>query len=117
MSRVFCVQEPLKMGPNNVPVPRVNYGTLTPYGHLKFLFAWGEITDRTPMQDTRAYMERARDQLHDFSDADYLVPVGHPGLIAIATLAAAEANDGKVQLLDWSRVLRAYRVVQIDMDA
>jgi hypothetical protein len=114
--RVFVVQEPLKMGPGGVAVPRINYGTLQPFGYLKFLFTWGEITDRTPLDDTTTYLWRARAQLADFRDTDYLVPMGHPGLIAIATLAAAEANDGRIKILDWSRERSAYRVVQIDLN-
>jgi len=114
-ARVFVVQEPLKME-NGVAVPRINYGTLTPFGHLKFLFTWGEINDRMPLLDTSSYLARCRDQLTDFNDADFLVPMGHPGLIALATLAAAEANEGRIKLLDWSRVHGSYRVVGIDLD-
>jgi len=115
-SRVFVVQEPLKMGTDGVPVPRINYGTLHPFGTLKFPFTWGEINDRMLLADTRSYVERARDAMRNFNDRDYLVPMGHPGLIAIATLVAAEENDGRIALLDWSREARAYRVVQIDLN-
>ena len=113
---VYVVQEPLKMGPMGIAVPRINYATLQPFGYLKFLFTWGEINDRMEMLDTSAYRERARDALASFSDADYLVPMGHPGLIALATLAAAEANNRHIKLLDWSREAREYHVVQIDLD-
>jgi len=117
MSRVYVVQEPLKMSPTGVAVPRINYATLTPFGEVRFCFTWGEITDRTLLDDTASYLERARLALATFGDGDYLVPLGHPGLIALCTLAAAEANEGRIALLDWSRVNRAYRVVQIDLDA
>lgn len=117
MPNVYVVQEPLRIGEGGVPVPRINYGTLTPYGTVKFLFSWGEITDDTRLdfEAMRAYMARAREALKDFSDDDYLVPMGHPALIAIATLAAADVN-GRLNILDWSRERRAYRVVQLDCD-
>lgn len=113
--RVFIIQEPLKMV-DGVAVPRINYGTLMPFGEVKFLYSWGEITDRMPLDNMTGYLARTRTALADFTDADYLAPMGHPGLIAIATLAAAEANDGRIKLLDWSRESRDYRVVHIDLD-
>lgn len=113
--RVFLVQEPLHIK-DGVPVPRIGYHTLRPYGEVRFLFSWGELTDRTDLSDTHALLTEARRQLADFSDADYLVPMGNPVLIALATLAAAEANEGRVKMLDWLREERRYRVGAIDLD-
>ncbi len=48
---------------------------------------------------------------------DYLVPMGNPALIAIAVLIATEMTDGRVRILDWMKLERAYRCFNIDLEA
>jgi hypothetical protein len=116
MSIVYIVQEPLRRDPESgVLVPRINYGTITPFGTPRFIFSWGEITDNMELDDLtmQRFIDRARDALRDFSDDDYLVPMGHPALIAAATVAAADRNE-RIRMLDWSRERRGYRVASMD---
>lgn len=113
-SRVFLVQEPLRME-DGVPTPRINYRTLQPFGELRFLFTWGEIQDEDSLNDTAALLIKLRNSLHDFNDADYLVPIGNPALIAMAAMVAADLNDGRVVMLDWMRLPKQYRTVNIDL--
>ena len=117
MSTVYVIQEPLRKDESGALVPRINYGTLTPFGTVRFVFSWGEIRDDMPLgvKDMASYMARARDAMVDYTEADYIVPMGHPALIAAVTLAAAERSP-IVNLLDWSRERRAYRVVSMDVD-
>lgn len=113
-SRAFIVQEPLHMV-NGAAVPRIGYHTITPYGNIQFLFTWSEIKNDSSFADTERYLVRMYDTMHDFSDSDYLVPLGNPALTAMAVLVASEVNQGRVKLLDWIRDERRYRVVQIDL--
>lgn len=114
-SRVFLVQEPLRML-GGVPVPRINYGTLKPYGDVKFLFQWGEVKDDDAMDNTAPLIWKLRASLHDFNDFDYIVPLGNPALIGMAIAVAAECNDGRVQILDWMRDAAQYRTVNVDLN-
>jgi hypothetical protein len=61
-------------------------------------------------------LEHLRDKLACFCDQDFLVPVGNPALIGMATLVAADMNEGRVRMLDWIRDGRRYREVTIDMN-
>jgi len=108
------VQEPLHMV-NGAAVPRIGYHTITPYGNIQFLFTWSEIKNDSAFSDTERYLVRMHETMRDFSDADYLVPLGNPALCAMAVLVAAEVNQGRVKMLDWIRDERRYRVVQIDL--
>ncbi len=113
--RVWITQEPMQMI-GGVPTPRIPYHSLAHMGSVHFVFGWGEVRDDTVMDatHTKVLLDKARMLLADFRDDDVLLPMGNPGLIAIATLAASEANDGRVTVLDWLRNARCYRHVMID---
>ncbi len=42
------------------------------------------------------------EKLSGFNDEDYLLLIGNPGLIGMATALAAYYNEGRVKLLQWS---------------
>ena len=115
MSKVFLVQEPLKRDERGEVVPRINYNTLRPYGDVEFLFEWGELKDADVLTDTDRYLDTLRDKLAEFCDDDYLVLMGNPALCSMAMAIAAEMNDGVVNMLDWLRNERRYRIVHVDL--
>jgi hypothetical protein len=55
-----------------------------------------------------------RDKLKDFSDDDYLLPIGDPSIMVAAAMIAGEKNGGRVKLLKWDRFQQAYIPVQLD---
>jgi hypothetical protein len=114
VSNVYLVQEPLKRDPDVTIVPKINYRTLKPYGDVRFLFQWDELKDDDTL-NPHAMLERLRDLLCDFTDDDYIVPIGNPALIGMAVLIAAECNDGRVRMLDWIKAERRYRIVDVDL--
>jgi hypothetical protein len=114
MGRVFVVQEPLKRVGDSVK-PRIDYDTLTPYGEIKFLFEWSELKDDDVLENTAALIWKLRASLHNFTDEDYIVCLGNPALIGMAVTVAAECNNGSVNILDWIRERRRYRVVTMDL--
>jgi hypothetical protein len=113
--RVFIVQEPLRRSASGEVVPRIDYRTLAPYGDVKFLFAWGDLRDDESLENPAAFLWRLRTLLRTYTSDDYLVLLGNPALTAMATLIAAEQNNGRVRLLDWIRDERQYRIVDIDI--
>ncbi len=117
MPRVYVVQEPLKRDERGEVVPRINYANFRPYGQHEFLFEWGELKDSDPLDDTSPYLDKLRDRLADFQDEDFLVLMGNPALCAMAVAIAAEMNDGIVNLLDWIRNERRYRIVHMDLQS
>lgn len=114
-SRVFVVQEPLKMEAG-VPVPRINLGTLKPYGEVIFLFQWSDFKEDDAFEDSDSIVRELREKLEDFTDDDYIVPLGNPAMIGLAIAVAADCNHGKVRVLDWMRERGRYRLINMDLD-
>lgn len=54
-------------------------------------------------------------KLKDFSDDDYLLLVGDPILIGIATAVASDINNGVVNFLKWDREASAYLEIPADL--
>lgn len=55
-------------------------------------------------------------KLHNFSDEDFLLLIGNPILIGLATAVAADVN-GRVRFLQWSGTNGCYRPVVADVFA
>lgn len=49
-----------------------------------------------------------KSKLKDFSDDDYLLPLGDPVAIGMASIIAAKNNRGRVNFLRWDRQTRTY---------
>jgi hypothetical protein len=56
-----------------------------------------------------------KSKLKDFSDDDYLLAMGDPAAIAIASIIAGDVNNGVVNILKWDRENRAYYNVCCDV--
>lgn len=55
-----------------------------------------------------------REKLKDFSDDDYLLPIGDPSIMVAAAMIAGEKTGGRIKLLKWDRFQQAYIPVQLD---
>jgi len=53
--------------------------------------------------------------LKDFSDEDYLLLIGNPCLIGMATCVAAHYNAGRVNFLQWSARENEYTIIKSEM--
>jgi hypothetical protein len=109
--RVFVVNEPLKHNKDSDRSERmINLEPAQEYGTLVHLLPAGRLSEAThPM------VLALREQLSDFSDNDYLLPVGDPVAICLAAAFAAAANEGRVKYLRWRRGPRCYAVVSTTM--
>lgn len=106
MSNVFIVQE-LRRG-DGTPMH-----DLTParvYGDLKVLIQSNNIGIAI-----QPLVAQLRSQLRGFSDDDYLLTVGDPVAIGVATAIAAEMNRGRVNILKWDRQTRQYVAVDVNI--
>ena len=56
-----------------------------------------------------------RKKLENYCDDDYLIAMGDPVAIAIASMVASEINQGKVNILKYDREQLCYYPVRIDM--
>ena len=56
-----------------------------------------------------------RDKLRNFSDDDYILPIGDPSLIATVAMVASEMNHGKVKFLKWDKYANDYFTVSVDI--
>jgi len=107
---VFAVQEPRSFDrESGIWKPRVNIYTAEPFGEVQTLIPHDHVHAALVTQPTLHKMRRL---LRDFSDEDYLLPVGDPVLIALAAMTAARENRGKVRFLRWSRERKEYDVVE-----
>lgn len=101
---VFIPQEPMKRDFETGEF-RAMYD-LTParnFGDLETLFPSGPI----PL-DTDFVIEVMMQKLRNYTDNDYIMCIGDPTLISIATVCAAKINNFKVSLLRYSKKERFY---------
>jgi len=54
-------------------------------------------------------------KLKNFNDKDFLLAMGDPVAIAIASMVASDINNGKVNMLKWDRENQCYYNVPIDL--
>ena len=108
---VYVVQERKRYDPiAGELVPAVNLMPAAEYGNLIELF-----NHRQHSLLSGPIVRAAKEKLKDFSDGDYLLPIGDPVLIGVATAIAAEKNMGRVKLLHWDRSDKRYIVLEYDM--
>lgn len=78
------------------------------FGQLKFL-----LPADSQVLDTEACCSNMYSKLQAFSDTDYLLLIGDPVAIALASAIASECNRGKMKLLKWDKQIHDYFVVEI----
>lgn len=108
-SRVFVTNEPFQRVENGGMQAKFNLTPAAVYGTLEVLVPAGNsLISSVPT------VRLLREKLRDFSDNDYLLPVGDPAVMMAAGAIAAEFNHGRIKLLRWDRIQQQYIVVQID---
>ena len=80
------------------------------YGDLEVLILSNDIG--IALQPLVASLKHA---LKDFCDDDYILTVGDPVAIGMATSIAANANRGRVKFLRWDRQTRSYIKIKVEI--
>jgi hypothetical protein len=100
MSRVFVVQEVLNR----------DLGAAARFGDMKLLLPAGDVV-LSPGPTIR----RLRESLRGFCDDDFLLLIGDPVAIGLATAVAADMNCGRVKFLKWSKKASTYYPIEADL--
>jgi len=114
--RVFVVQRPLrsikdkKTGEVVDRIPMFDTAPAQRYGEVHILLEPGDVA----LMPYRSLM-RLNEKLRDFTDNDYILPIGDPVLIGAAVAVAALRNNGKVRMLRWDRRDRCYTELEYIM--
>ena len=82
----------------------------TEFGNLKFLIPANENI----MFETELVIDRICEGLENFSNEDYLLLIGDPIAIGIATHYAAFNNHGYIQFLKWDN--REYKYYKVEVE-
>ena len=109
--RCFILQEILKRDPSTGTMqPVMDFRKVLEYGDPVVCLPSGRV-GLTPGPT----IDILRSKLRDFNDDDFIVPVGHPGVIALAGAIAAENNMGRFKMLIWDKDARQYLQVEYDL--
>jgi hypothetical protein len=112
MPRVFVTQLPHRLDRSTGRLEPVF--DITPagrYGQVEFLLKPGA----KPFDP--AVLDELRRGLEDFQDDDFLLLLGSPAIMGWACALAADYNDGKVKILQWSNTEQDYVVVAAELFA
>ena len=90
--------------------PGKNISGAEQFGKIEILLPMGQVTF-SPGPTVR----RLRSSLHGYSDDDFILPIGDPAAIAIATAVAAAFNRGRFNILKWDRQEHLYIPVKVDI--
>jgi hypothetical protein len=101
MAKVYIVQEN----------PNVNVIGAGRFGELIPMLPPGRQITLSPAPVIRLLSNKLR----EFSDDDFLLAMGDPVAIGIASMVAADVNNGKVNMLKWDRENQCYYNVPIDI--
>jgi len=101
MAKVYIVQE----NPNVNVIGAGRFGDLIP-----LLPPGRQIT-----LSSAPVVKLLKNKLKDFNDKDFLLAMGDPVAIAIASMVASDINNGKVNMLKWDRENQCYYNVPIDL--
>lgn len=94
MSKVFIIQD-------NPYAPK-NFIPATEFGELSVIF-----DKHVPTTSIVRFIPLLKDKLKDITKHDYIVPTGHPALIAIAGAISYE-TIGEINLLIWDHQSNIY---------
>lgn len=108
MAVVFVIQEKAKKQAG-VWVPEFDLSPAAEFGKIEVLMPPGQ-SFFSPVPVIRALKEK----LKDFSDNDYLLPIGDPSIMVAAAMIAGQQTGGRIKLLKWDRFQQTYIPIQLD---
>lgn len=80
------------------------------YGAARVLVPHGQsLVSSVPV------VRQLNEQLRDFTEDDYLLPLGDPAIMVAAAAIAARNTNGRLNVLKWDRRQGEYLCVQLDL--
>jgi hypothetical protein len=108
MNRVFVVQNQHRWDRDKQKFePKFDLEPAAEFGELTYLLS----PTAAPFRPEPVIAE-LKQKLQDYRDGDHLLLVGNPVLIGFAVALAADANEGRVSLLQWSGKDQRYIAVE-----
>ena len=107
---VFVPQDVLYKNEANLMVPKFNIESAAEYGDIVVMLPYGNVA-----MAPQPMVVKLRMALKDFSDADFILPIGDPAAIAAAVAIAADFNNGRVKLLKWRGKQHAYTILKMNL--
>ena len=108
MGKVYITQETVRRDEHGQLRPLMNFKPAMEYGELVVCLSSGALAF-SPVPT----VTQLKEVLHDFGENDYLLAVGDPSVIAIASAIVSERNGGRFKLLKWDKESKMYIVVPI----
>lgn len=112
MAVVYVVQKQMKVDPRTGDmVSRFDLTQAERYGKIEYL-----LSPRARPYAAGGIITELYEKLDTFSDEDYLLLVGNQCLVGFAMSVAADLNEGRVNILQWSGRDQAYVEIQADIN-
>lgn len=100
---VYVVQDSKHVSNQGRLEPKFDFTPAEEFGELSFLLS----PSASPF-NLEPVLSELQEKLRGFNDADYLLLVGNPVLLGLSVAIAADANEGRVTMLQWSGAKRRY---------
>ena len=94
---------------NGVWTPEFDLTPAAEFGRIEILMPPGH-SFFSPVPVIRALKEK----LKDFSEDDYILPIGDPSMMVAAAMIAGEKTRGRIKLLKWDKFQQTYIPIQLD---
>jgi len=108
---VYVTQDAVRKNGNGELIPAFDLAPATVFGELYTLFPRGRDISLNSHHITAVLKHKLR----NFTDRDYILPVGDPVLFMATAMVAGQMNNGKVKVLKWDRDIRAYMQVVLEV--
>lgn len=107
---VFMVQQHLIPNHCGQLVPKFNTRGTEQFGQLETL-----LQPNLTGLDAEHALSVLKEKLKNYSDNDYILPLGTSMLIGLAVAVAADVNKGRVKLLQYNNRAGAYYIVSANV--
>jgi hypothetical protein len=109
---VYVVQMQMKQDPDRGLIPRFpSVERAVKWGTLRYMLSPSDH----PFNSDHV-VNSLHDHLKDFCDDDYLLLIGNPVLMGMASAIAAFYNEGRVKFLQWSGRHEEYSVIAAEIN-
>lgn len=92
--------------------PLFNLGPAAVLGEIEYIFP---TNDKNAMLLPQQAVNKARHALRNYSDEDYILPVGDPAAIGMVAATAAYFNNGRIKMLKWDRSSSQYITLSMNI--
>ena len=107
---VYVPQEVMYRNKNQVLVSKFNIQAAEEFGQVIVMLPVGNVA-----MAPQPMVVKLRSILKDFSDDDFILPMGDPAAIGAAMAVASDFNNGRVQLLKWRGKQHCYTILKMNL--